>query len=110
MHDVVAHSLTIITTLAGGAASSWKKHPAQVLNAVEQISTVGREAINEMRRTFKLLRSADPTLDANLRHSGGNPPTLDELADGSRNTGLPVTLTRSGPPLPPDARLRHAIY
>lgn len=110
MHDVVAHSLTIITTLAGGAASSWKKHPDQALGAVEQISTVGREALDEMHRTLKLLRSTDATLDTNLHHSGGNLPTLDELADGFRHAGLPVTLTRSGPPIPMDAGLRHAIY
>lgn len=110
MHDVVAHSLTVIVALAGGASNAWTKRPEQAKSAVDQIGAVGREALEEMQRTLKLLRDSDAELDENLHHSGSNLPTLDELADRFRQAGLPVTVTRTGPPLPGDTALRHTVY
>ncbi|WP_165362787.1 sensor histidine kinase [Promicromonospora panici] len=110
MHDVVAHSLTVIVTLANGATSAAQKHPERSRAAVEQIAAVGRDALGDMHRTLALLRDADAGLDANLHRSGDNLPTLEELAEGFRAAGLPVTLTRTGPALPDDAALRQAVY
>ncbi|MFD2026585.1 sensor histidine kinase [Promicromonospora aerolata] len=110
MHDLVAHSLTVIVTLANGATSAARKHPEQSRAAVEQIAAVGRDALGDMHRTLALLRDADARLDANLHHSGDNLPTLEELAEGFRVAGLPVTLTRTGPALPADSALRQAVY
>jgi signal transduction histidine kinase len=110
MHDLVAHSLTVIVTLANGAASAAQKHPERSRAAVEQIAAVGRDALGDMHRTLALLRDADAGLDANLHRSGDNLPTLEELAEGFRAAGLPVTLSRTGPALPDDAALRQAVY
>lgn len=110
MHDLVAHSLTVIVALANGATSAAQKHPERSREAVEQIAAVGRDALGDMHRTLALLRDADAGLDANLHHSGDNLPTLEELAEGFRVAGLPVTLTRTGPALPADAALRQAVY
>jgi signal transduction histidine kinase len=110
MHDLVAHSLTVIVTLANGATSAAQKHPERSRAAVEQIAAVGREALGDMHRTLALLRDADAGLDANLHRSGDNLPTLEELAEGFRVAGLPVTLTRTGPELSADAALRQAVY
>jgi signal transduction histidine kinase len=110
MHDLVAHSLTVIVALANGATSAARKHPERSRAAVEQIATVGRDALGDMHRTLALLRDADAGLDANLHRSGDNLPTLEELVDGFRIAGLPVTLTRTGPALPADAALHQAVY
>lgn len=110
MHDLVAHSLTVIVSLANGASSAAQKHPERSRTAVEQIAAVGRDALGDMHRTLALLRDADAGLDANLHRSGDNLPTLEELAEGCRLAGLPVTLTRTGPDLPADAALRQAVY
>lgn len=110
MHDLVAHSLTVIVTLANGATSAAQKHPERSRAAVEQIAAVGRDALGDMHRTLALLRDADAGLDANLHRSGDNLPALEELAEGFRVAGLPVTLTRTGPALPDDAALRQAVY
>lgn len=110
MHDLVAHSLTVIVALANGATSAAQKHPERSRKAVEQIAAVGRDALGDMHRTLALLRDADAGLDANLHHSGDNLPALEELAEGFRVAGLPVTLTRTGPELPADAALRQAVY
>jgi signal transduction histidine kinase len=110
MHDLVAHSLTVIVALANGATSAARKHPERSRAAVEQIAAVSRDALGDMHRTLALLREADAGLDTNLHHSGDNLPTLEELAEGFRVAGLPVTLTRTGPPLPADAALRQAVH
>lgn len=110
MHDVVAHSLTVIVTLANGATSIREKQPAKADAAVEQIAAVARDALEDMHRTLNMLRRADAGLDQNLHHSGDNLPTLDELADRFRAAGLPVTITYDGAPLPEDAGLRQAVF
>ncbi|MEU4363021.1 histidine kinase [Promicromonospora sp. NPDC023987] len=110
MHDLVAHSLTVIVTLANGASSAARKHPERSQAAVEKIAEVGRDALDDMHRTLALLRDADAGLDTNLHRSGDNLPTLEELVEGFRDAGLPVTLTRTGPELPADAALRQAVY
>ncbi|MEU4383665.1 histidine kinase [Promicromonospora sp. NPDC023805] len=110
MHDLVAHSLTVIVALANGATSAAQKHPERSREAVEQIAAVGRDALGDMHRTLALLRDADAGLDANLHYSGDNLPALEELAEGFRGAGLPVTLTRTGPALPADAAIRQAVY
>ncbi|MDR6867905.1 signal transduction histidine kinase [Microbacterium resistens] len=110
MHDVVAHSLTVIVTLANGATSIRSKNPAKADAAVEQIAAVGRDALEDMHRTLDMLRSADTGLDANLHRSGDNLPSLDELADRFDAAGLPVAIIRDGTPLPADTGVRLAVF
>lgn len=110
MHDVVAHALTVIVSLANGATRIRDKQPAKADAAVEQIAAVSRDALEEMHRTLGLLRAADAGLNENLHHSGDNLPTLEELAERFRTAGLPVTLTREGDPLPDDVAVRQAVF
>ncbi|GAA5146190.1 histidine kinase [Microbacterium pseudoresistens] len=110
MHDVVAHALTMVVSLADGARSIREKDPEKADAAVAQIASTGREALGEMHRTLGLLRNADAGLDANLHHSGDNLPSLEELVDDVRAAGLGVTLTRTGPSVPEDTALRQTIY
>ena len=58
MHDVVAHSLTVIVALADGATSIRAKSPEKADAAVERIADVGRDALADMQRTLGMLRSA----------------------------------------------------
>ncbi|WP_125099239.1 sensor histidine kinase [Leucobacter chromiireducens] len=110
MHDVVAHALTVIVSLANGAVSARERQPARADAAVERIATVGRDALGDMHRTLSMLRRTDATLDAELMHSGDNLPSLDELIAGFRAAGLPVELTLAGEPIPDDLALRQALY
>lgn len=110
MHDVVAHALTVIVSLANGATSIREKHPAKANAAVEQIAVVSRDALKEMHHTLDLLRTADAGLNESLYHSGDNLPTLEELIERFRAAGLPVTLTRDGDPLLDDVAVRQAIF
>lgn len=110
MHDVVAHALTVIVSLANGAASIRGRSQEKADAAVERIAEVGRDALEDMHRALGILRDADRGLDENLHRSGDDLPTLDELSDRFRAAGLPVVLVREGDPLPEDAGIRLAVF
>ncbi|WP_449281960.1 sensor histidine kinase [Leucobacter sp.] len=110
MHDVVAHALTVIVSLANGAASIRERNPAKADAAVEQIAVVSRDALDDMHRTLDMLRTADAGLNENLHHSGNNLPTVEELVERFRTAGLPVTLARDGDPMPAEVAVRQAVF
>lgn len=92
MHDVVAHSVTVMVSLAGGAAVGWEKHPERARAALAQLGVVGGRTLEDMQRILRVLRTHDRVLDRDLEASGHNLPSLDELADTFRATGLAVSL------------------
>lgn len=93
MHDVVAHSVTVMVALAGGAVAGWEKHPQRARLALEQLGNVGAHALEEMQRILRVLREHDPDLKRSLEASGHNVPALDELVELFRTAGLPVSLS-----------------
>jgi len=95
LHDVVAHSVTVMIALAGGAAAGWEKHPERARLALDQLGTVGGQALEEMQRILRILRSADTQLDRSLEASGHNVPPIDELVEVFRTAGLPVRLAQA---------------
>lgn len=109
MHDVVAHSVTVMVALAGGARAAWKKHPERAADALEQLGNVGETVLGEMQAILHVLRTGDSDLDNALHTSGHNLPPLEELADTFRAAGLPVTLSQSGFPTD-DLTLKNATY
>ncbi|MGO3885680.1 MAG: sensor histidine kinase [Mycetocola sp.] len=110
MHDVVAHALTMILSLANGATSIRERNAAKADAAVEQIANVSRDALDDMQRTLDMLRAADGALNENLHHSGDNLPYVEALVERFRAAGLPVTLTHAGDPIPDDRGVRQAVY
>jgi signal transduction histidine kinase len=110
MHDVVAHSITVMVALANGADAGWSAHPERARAAVGKITTVGREALIDIHRVLQILRNADSDLDDSLHESGPNLPTLEHLATTFRDAGLAVELIQEGRPLPSDPALRIAVY
>ena len=105
MHDVVAHSLSVMIALADGAAAAIARSPASALAAVDQVADTGRAALADMRRVLGVLSDGNATF---------SPPPggmdLDQLVQSYRTAGMPVTLTVSGAPLPPDVGLQLAVY
>ncbi|MFD1214647.1 sensor histidine kinase, partial [Arthrobacter sp. GCM10027362] len=56
MHDVVAHSLSVMIALSDGAAVVVRKDPERAGAVLEQLSTTGRTALADMRRVLGVLR------------------------------------------------------
>jgi signal transduction histidine kinase len=97
MHDVVAHSVSVMVVQAGGARRILERDPQRAVEAAAHIEDVGRAALSEMRRLLGVLHHGDerapqPTLGE-----------LERLVERSRAAGLPVTLAVEGTPqaLPP---------
>jgi signal transduction histidine kinase len=96
MHDIVAHNLSVMITLADGAALTVDRDPARAREAIQQAAVTGRAALSEMRNTLALLRSGpDDSIDPTLSPEPGL-ADLDALLETARSTGLQVTYQISG--------------
>jgi signal transduction histidine kinase len=108
LHDVVAHSVSVMVVQAGAARRSVAANPGQATAALTQIESTGRQALAEMRRLLGLLRD---------RRDGGEAlapqPSLahlDSLVLAAREAGLPVELTVEGEPRPLPAGIDLSAY
>lgn len=63
MHDVVAHSLAVMITMADGAAATVERNPAMAKQAMETLAEAGRSALADTRRLVGVLRE-DPSVAA----------------------------------------------
>lgn len=92
IHDVVSHSLSVVTVLADGAASAVESNPAQAKRAMEDVRDTGRSAMTEMRSMLDVLRSKDQAKHAPQPRI----EQLDRLIDESRAAGIPVEFEHRG--------------
>jgi signal transduction histidine kinase len=104
MHDVVAHSVSVMVVQAGGARRILEHDPARAVEAAAHIEDVGRAALTEMRRLLGVLHHADDRApQPSLRE-------LDRLVERTRAAGLPVSLTVEGEPRALPAGMDLAAY
>ena len=61
LHDVVAHSMSVIAVQAGYGQYVIDTQPADARDALGAIQATSREALDEMRRMLSALRQADET-------------------------------------------------
>jgi len=106
MHDIVAHSLSVMIALSDGAAAAVRSDPEAAVTTMGQASTLGRQALGEVRRLLGDEAAQEP-LD--LAPQPGI-AQLDELVERVRSAGLTVEFTTAGqaPDLPPGIQL--AVY
>ncbi len=60
MHDIVAHSLSVMIALADGAAAAGARDPEAAHQAMVESAATGRSALAEMRRLLGVLRDGSP--------------------------------------------------
>ena len=94
LHDVVAHTLTVITVQAGVGRRLMAKRPEEAGTALESIEMIGRTAQDELRVVLGLLR--DEEAGAAALTPAPRLADLKELADTMRASGTPVELRTSG--------------
>jgi signal transduction histidine kinase len=92
LHDVIAHSVSVIVVQAAAADDVFDERPDQARAALRSIEHTGRDALGELRRLLSAVQAADP--------SGPQPglDRLDELAAPLRAGGLDVVVRREGEP------------
>ncbi len=93
VHDIVTHSLSVMVTLADGAAAASTRSPDRAGQAMRQVAVTGRQAIREMHRTVTALRT-DP--DADDRYPAPALANLDDLLAEVRAAGLQVRFAVHG--------------
>ncbi len=94
LHDVVAHTLAVITVQAGVGRRLMAKNPDEASTALESIELIGRTAQDELAVVLGLLRD-EQTGTAALAPA---PRLVDlkELAESVQAFGTPVELRLSG--------------
>ncbi|MFD5866887.1 sensor histidine kinase [Agromyces sp. NPDC127015] len=107
LHDIVSHGLTVMVTLADGAAATVARDPERAADVMRSVAETGRDALGEMRRMLGVL--AEPGTEPAERAPQPGLAAIPELVDGFRDAGLPVGLTTIGVPAP-DPALGLAIY
>jgi signal transduction histidine kinase len=104
LHDVVGHSVSVMTVQASAVRRVLLPEQEKEREALEIVEQTGREALAEMRRLVGVLRRPEegPALapQPSLEH-------LDRLAAQARESGLPVEVRIEGEPtqLPPGVDL-----
>jgi signal transduction histidine kinase len=108
LHDVVAHTLAVITVQAGVGRRLAAKRPEEASTALESIETIGRTAQEELRVVLGLLREEDA--GAAVLTPAPRLADLCELVENVRASGTPVELRMSGTDLRLSPALELSIY
>ena len=104
LHDVLAHSLSVVQVQAGVALHLMDSRPEQVRASLAAIKTASDDGMRELRSAVAALR----------REGEGAPQLapapglvdLDRLVAGAAAAGLDVSVRRTGPPVArPEAEL-----
>lgn len=129
MHDIVAHSLSVVIAQADGGRYAAQADPPAASRALETIAETGRAALTDMRRLLGVLRT-EP--DGRLRPAEDGPGVLRDtsaetpqtaqtapqpgegdiaqLVEQVRASGAHVSLVRMGAPRPLPPGVGLAVY
>jgi signal transduction histidine kinase len=97
LHDVVAHSVSVMVIQTAAARRVATRDRAQAAEALRSVETCGRDALIDLRRMVGVLHRDD------LELLGGAPPGLSQLAklvERACASGLPTALSIDGDPRP----------
>ena len=106
MHDILAHSMSMIAIQAEAGPVVVRTDPDKAERVFDTISVTARESLTQLRRILGVLRSEEAALKPQ--------PGLDDLPSlvaGVRRSGLTVTLVEDGePPGPVPKDLAVTVY
>ncbi|SDE15132.1 sensor histidine kinase [Auraticoccus monumenti] len=97
MHDVIAHSLSVMIAISDGAHAAADERPAESKEAIARVAETGRRTLGEVRRLLGTVRGEDGRVA--VEH-GPQPDAsqLTSLAAEFVAAGLPVRLVVTGTP------------
>jgi signal transduction histidine kinase len=93
VHDVLGHSLTIVMLQLTAARHLLRRDPDEADAALADAERVGRDSLNQVRRTVGMLRLGRESHDGPTDDRGGPSPTLedlDQLLADYRSAGISV--------------------
>ena len=92
LHDVIAHSVSVMVVQAAAARDVFEKQPERAREALRSIEESGRSALTELRRLLGIVRTGEQ----GSREPQPGLAALEELVEQVRTTGLEVELKREG--------------
>ena len=92
LHDVVAHSVSVMVIQAAAARRSLDSDPAGAAGALEAIESTGRQTMTELRAILGVLRTHGPGEEPEL----GPQPSLAGLAALAEADDLDIALSIDG--------------
>ena len=107
LHDIVAHTVSVMQVQAGAARQVVRTSPDQAEASLLAVEATGREAMTELRSLLGVLD--DDAAGAGLAPEPGV-GQLDVLVDRVRQAGLPAEIEIDGEPRPLPAGLDVTVY
>jgi len=107
LHDIVAHSVSVMVLQAGAVRHKLPASLAQETEALKDVEATGRTALAEMRRLLGAMREERDGPEMAPQPGLGN---LDALFAQVRRAGLPVEMHVEGDPLPLPAAIDLSAY
>jgi signal transduction histidine kinase len=107
LHDVLAHSVAVVSVQAAVAAEAVRDDPDAAERALAAVREAGSAALADLRGTLGVLRDgADP----HDRQPVGGVAQLALLADSTAAAGVPVEVRVEGEPVPLPAAVDATAY
>jgi signal transduction histidine kinase len=102
LHDVLAHSISVISVQATVGEHLAERDPPAARRALQTIGDVSRSSMQELRQMLTLLRdrSSSAVEDAVSYEPARGLADLEPLVDTYRSAGLPVRTETGGAPRP----------
>jgi len=107
LHDILAHTVTVMVLQAGGARRVLAADPATAEEALGRIEEVGKSAMGELRRMLALVRSPGLTSDEPSQRGLADIGSL--LGDALR-AGVTARLEVAGSPVSLPDSLDRTVY
>ena len=101
LHDVLAHSISVINVQAGVGLALLDSDPEQARTALTTIKAASKEALGEVRQVLDTLRAPG----AAPRAPAPGLDRLPELVEQAAGAGLTVEIRGAAPKLPPGTDL-----
>jgi signal transduction histidine kinase len=110
MHDIVAHHLTVMTTLAEAAIAASAASPERATDVMRSVAATGRRALADTRKLLGVLRQRPAQDPGEALQPVPDLAQLDTLIEQVRSAGLDTSLEIRGqsPDMPAGVQL--AVY
>jgi len=107
LHDVIAHSVSLMGVQAGAVERVLERDPEHARKALRSIQETARESVGELRRLLGILRADEEPSGLAPQPGLGR---LTALVDESRRAGLSAELTIEGEARPLPAGIELSAY
>jgi signal transduction histidine kinase len=107
LHDIVAHSVSVMLVGVRGARDVLKASPDTADATLARVERSGEQSLAELRRILTLLREPEQTADS---HPQPSLAELDDLIAIYRDAGLSVRLVVVGEPMPLPSGVELSVY